>query len=187
VEISVQEKSERMKKQTEVKKMNTPDRIDLPIDELPVSYYNILADFGNLTEMAPPLHPATNKPIGPEDLKPLFPMELIRQEVSTQRYITIPDEVMDIYARYRPSPLFRARRLEKKLKTAAKIFYKYEGVSPPGSHKPNTAVPQAYYNAREGVENLVTETGAGQWGTALAYAGQFFRFKCRSLHGQGIL
>ncbi|MFW9993736.1 MAG: TrpB-like pyridoxal phosphate-dependent enzyme [Candidatus Odinarchaeota archaeon] len=155
--------------------MKNPNRIDLPQDELPTSYYNILADFKYLPKiMAPPLHPVTNKPVGPEDLKPLFPMELIKQEVSTQRYIPIPEEVLDIYRRYRPSPLYRAQRLEKALKTSAQIFYKYEGVSPPGSHKPNTAIAQAYYNAQEGVEKLVTETGAGQWGTALAYAGQYF-------------
>ncbi|MHA2294383.1 MAG: TrpB-like pyridoxal phosphate-dependent enzyme [Candidatus Hodarchaeales archaeon] len=155
--------------------MNIPSRIDLPLDEIPTSYYNILADFKYLPKaLAPPLHPATKKPVGPEDLKPLFPMELIKQEVSTQRFIPIPEEVLEVYRRYRPSPLYRAKRLEKELKTAAKIFYKYEGVSPPGSHKPNTAIAQAYYNAQEGVEKLITETGAGQWGTALAYAGQFF-------------
>ncbi len=124
--------------------------------------------------MAPPLHPATKEPIRPQDLEPLFAKELIRQEVSTERFIPIPDEVLDIYAKYRPTPIFRATRLEKALKTSAKIFYKFEGVSPPGSHKPNTAIAQAYYNAKEGVEKLVTETGAGQWGTALAYAGTFF-------------
>ncbi len=154
--------------------MKSLNRIDLPKEEIPTEYYNILADFGGLPPMAPPLHPATKKPIEPDDLAPLFPKELIRQETSTERFIPIPDEVLDIYLRYRPTPLFRARRLEKMLKTRAKIYYKFEGVSPPGSHKPNTAIAQAYYNAKEGTENLVTETGAGQWGTALAYAGMFF-------------
>ncbi|MFW9929959.1 MAG: TrpB-like pyridoxal phosphate-dependent enzyme [Candidatus Thorarchaeota archaeon] len=152
-----------------------PIRIDLTIDDLPRQYYNILADFDKIpSEFSPPLHPGTKQPVGPDDLAPLFPKELIRQEVSTERFIDIPEDVRDIYARYRPSPLFRARRLEEKLKTSAQIYYKYEGVSPPGSHKPNTAIAQAYYNAKEGTETLYTETGAGQWGTALAYAGQFF-------------
>ncbi|MHA1449125.1 MAG: TrpB-like pyridoxal phosphate-dependent enzyme [Candidatus Hodarchaeales archaeon] len=155
--------------------MKIPNRIDLQLDDMPTKYYNILADSSSMPKkMKPALHPVTKEPLAPDDLKALFPMELIRQEASTERYIPIPEEVLEIYRRYRPSPLYRAERLEKKLKTAAKIFYKYEGVSPPGSHKPNTAIAQAYYNAREGVEKLVTETGAGQWGTALAYAGQFF-------------
>ena len=155
--------------------MKIPNRIDLHLDEMPTSYYNILADSSFLSKkMKPPLHPATKEPLVPDDLKSLFPMELIRQEASTERFIPIPEEVLEVYRRYRPSPLYRAERMEKKLKTAAKIFYKFEGVSPPGSHKPNTAIAQAYYNAEEGVEKLVTETGAGQWGTALAYAGQFF-------------
>lgn len=124
--------------------------------------------------MAPPLHPATRDPVGPNDLAPLFPKELIRQEVSTERYIDIPEPVLDVYRRYRPSPLFRAKRLEEALDTRARIYYKFEGVSPPGSHKPNTAIAQAYYNMKEGVEKLYTETGAGQWGTALAYSGAFF-------------
>lgn len=157
--------------------MNDKDRIraDLTIDEIPKNYYNILSDFDKVPgQMAPPLHPGTKEPIGPKDLALLFPMELIKQEVSTERFIPIPEEVRNIYTRYRPSPLFRAKRLEEALKTSAKIFYKYEGNSPPGSHKPNTAIAQAYYNAKEGVEKLYTETGAGQWGTALAYAGRFF-------------
>lgn len=149
-------------------------RFDLTIDEMPKQYYNILSDFDKVPGFAPPLHPATLKPVGPDDLAPLFPKELIRQEVSQEKFIKIPDEVREIYARFRPTPLFRAHRLEEKLKTSAKIYYKYEGVSPAGSHKPNTAIAQAYYNAQEGVEKLYTETGAGQWGTALAYAGTFF-------------
>jgi tryptophan synthase beta chain len=158
-----------------IRKRNDTIRIDLNIDEIPKNYYNILSDFGRLkTQMAPPLHPGTKEPIGPKDLAPLFPLELIKQEVSTEANISIPAEIRDIYARYRPTPIFRAKRLEETLKTSAKIYYKYEGVSPPGSHKPNTAIAQAYYNAKEGVEKLYTETGAGQWGTALAYAGQFF-------------
>jgi tryptophan synthase beta chain len=137
--------------------------------DLPKSWYNIAADLP--TPPPPVLHPGTGKPIGPADLAPLFPMALIQQEVSTQREIEIPEPVRDIYRQWRPSPLFRARRLEKALDTPAKIYYKYEGVSPTGSHKPNTAVAQAYYNKAEGIKRLATETGAGQWGSSLAYAG----------------
>src|ERR671925_368079 len=140
--------------------------------DLPRQWYNIQADLP--TPLPPVLHPGTGQPIGPQDLAPLFPMELIKQEVSQERWIEIPDEVRDVLKLWRPSPLFRARRLEKALGTPAKIYYKYEGVSPSGSHKPNTAVPQAYYNKQEGVKRLVTETGAGQWGSALAMAGAFF-------------
>ena len=122
----------------------------------------------------PPLHPGTGKPIGPDDLAPLFPMALIAQEVSAEREIEIPEPVREVYKLWRPAPLFRARRLEKALDTPARIFYKYEGVSPPGSHKPNTAVPQAFYNREAGVRKLSTETGAGQWGSSLAFAGQLF-------------
>ncbi|MFW6149490.1 MAG: TrpB-like pyridoxal phosphate-dependent enzyme [Atribacterota bacterium] len=140
--------------------------------EMPQYWYNILAD---LPEPLPPvLHPGTKKAIQPEDLAPLFPMELIKQEMSTERYIEIPDEVRDIYRLWRPTTLFRARQLEKSLKTPAKIYYKYEGSSPPGSHKPNTAVAQAYYNKKEGINRITTETGAGQWGSALAFAGACF-------------
>jgi len=140
--------------------------------EIPQYWYNILAD---LPEPLPPvLHPGTKKPIQPEDLAPLFPLELIKQEMSTERYIEIPDEVRDIYRLWRPTTLFRARQLEKALKTPAKIYYKYEGTSPPGSHKPNTAVAQAYYNKKEGINRITTETGAGQWGSALAFAGACF-------------
>jgi len=120
--------------------------------------------------MLPPLHPGTKQPIGPEDLAPLFPMELIKQEVSQERWIEIPEEVLDVYKLWRPTPLFRAWNLEKMLDTPAKIYYKYEGVSPAGSHKPNTAVAQAFYNKAEGVKRLTTETGAGQWGSALSFA-----------------
>jgi len=124
------------------------------------------------------LHPGTHQPAGPEDFAPLFPMALIMQEVSQERYIDIPGGVLDVYRQWRPSPLFRAHRLEKALGTPARIYYKYEGVSPAGSHKPNTAVPQAYYNAQEGIKKLVTETGAGQWGTALAFACALYDMEC---------
>ncbi|MHA2225928.1 MAG: TrpB-like pyridoxal phosphate-dependent enzyme [Candidatus Hodarchaeales archaeon] len=157
--------------------MQMRHRIDLDLEEIPTKYLNIVADMNQIPgspPMNPPLHPGTKQPIGPPDLAPLFPMELIRQEVSGDPFISIPEEVLEIYRRYRPTPLFRAKRFEEALKTSSKIYYKYEGVSSPGSHKPNTAIAQAYYNAQEGVEKLVTETGAGQWGTALAYAGTFF-------------
>jgi tryptophan synthase beta chain len=150
------------------------DAVKIILDEkhLPKAWYNIQADLPK--PLPPPLHPATKQPIGPADLAPLFPMELIKQEVSTERYIPIPEEVREIYKLWRPTPLYRARRLEKAIGTPAKIYYKYEGVSPPGSHKPNTAVPQAYYNVKEGIRRIATETGAGQWGSALAFAGAFF-------------
>lgn len=147
-------------------------KITLEENEIPQSWYNIQADMQN--KPLPPLHPGTKEPIGPEDLAPLFPMELIKQEVSQERWIEIPDEVRDVYKMWRPTPLFRARNLEKLLDTPAKIYYKYEGVSPAGSHKPNTAVPQAYYNKMEGVKKITTETGAGQWGSALSFAAQMF-------------
>src|SRR5437588_2570248 len=141
-------------------------------DEMPRSWYNIVADLPN--PPAPVLHPGTHQPVGPADLAPLFPMALIMQEVSTERYIDIPEPIRQVYTQWRPSPLYRARRLEKALDTPARIYYKYEGVSPAGSHKPNTAVAQAFYNKEEGVKKLSTETGAGQWGSALAMAGAFF-------------
>lgn len=145
--------------------------------EMPTAWYNIAAD---LPAPPPPvLHPGTGQPIGPADLAPLFPMALIMQEVSTERFIEIPEEVQEVYRLWRPSPLFRAHRLEKALGTPARIFYKYEGGSPPGSHKPNTAVAQAYYNKKEGVKRLATETGAGQWGSALAMACSFFGLECK--------
>ena len=147
-------------------------KFNLDESELPTHWYNIAADLKN--PPAPPLHPATHEPIGPEALAPLFPMALIEQEVSTERYIAIPDEVLEIYKLWRPTPLFRAHRLERALDTPAHIYYKYEGVSPAGSHKPNTAVAQAYYNKQAGVRRLATETGAGQWGSALAMACNFF-------------
>jgi tryptophan synthase beta chain len=150
---------------------------NLPQSRIPEAWYNIVADLP--TPMAPPLHPGTLQPIGPDDLAPLFPTALILQEVSTERYIEIPGEVRQVYAQWRPSPLFRARRLEKALDTPAHIYYKYEGVSPAGSHKPNTAVPQAFYNKQEGTKRLATETGAGQWGSSLAMACQFFGLECK--------
>ena len=150
-------------------------KILLREDEIPKKWYNVLADFKN--PPPPVLHPQTLKPIGPQDLAPLFPMGLIEQEVSTQRWIDIPQEVLDIYTMWRPTPLYRAHRLEKALGTPAKIYYKWEGVSPPGSHKPNTAVAQAYSNKKEGIKRLCTETGAGQWGSALCFAGKLFGLK----------
>jgi tryptophan synthase beta chain len=150
------------------------DQVKYVLDEsdLPKFWYNIAADLPS----PPPavLHPGTLQPIGPDDLAPLFPMSLIMQEVSTEREIEIPQPVRDIYRQWRPSPLYRARRLEKALDTPAKIYYKYEGVSPAGSHKPNTAVPQAFYNKEAGVKKITTETGAGQWGSSLAFAGALF-------------
>jgi len=139
---------------------------------LPTRWYNIVADLPN--PPSPPLHPGTGQPLGPADLAPLFPMAVIGQEVSAERWIDIPEPVLDVYRTYRPSPLIRARRWERALGTPAHIYYKYEGVSPAGSHKVNTAVAQAYYNAQEGVRRITTETGAGQWGCALAYACQMF-------------
>lgn len=147
-------------------------KIYLTEKEMPTHWYNVQADMPN--KLLPPLNPGTGQPVGPEDLSVIFPMELIKQEVSQERYIEIPDEVRDIYKIWRPTPLFRATQLEKALDTPAKIFYKYEGVSPAGSHKPNTAIPQAYYNKKEGVKRITTETGAGQWGTALSFACQHF-------------
>src|SRR5947209_10137060 len=146
-------------------------------DEMPRSWYNIVADLPN--PPAPVLHPGTHQPVGPADLAPLFPMALIMQEVSTERYIDIPEPIRQVYTQWRPSPLYRARRLEKALDTPARIYYKYEGVSPAGSHKPNTAVAQAYYNKKEKVARLTTETGAGQWGSALAIACSFFGLQCK--------
>ena len=150
---------------------------NLPQSRIPQAWYNILPDLPE--PLAPPLHPGTLKPLGPDDLAPLFPMALILQEVSTDREIEIPEEVRQIYAQWRPSPLIRARRLEKALETPARIYYKYEGVSPAGSHKLNTAVPQAWYNKQEGVKHLSTETGAGQWGSALAMACAFLGLDCK--------
>ncbi len=152
------------------------NKILLTEKEIPENWYNIVADMPN--KPLPPLHPATHEPIGPEALAPLFPMGLIQQEVTPDRWVTIPDEVRSIYATWRPTPVYRAHRLEKMLDTPAKIYYKYEGVSPSGSHKPNTAVAQAYYNKAEGVKRITTETGAGQWGSALSYACNIFGIEC---------
>jgi tryptophan synthase beta chain len=149
----------------------------LPANRIPRAWYNIVADLPS--PPAPPLHPGTLQPLGPEDLAPIFPMNLIEQEVSREREIEIPGEVRDIYAQWRPSPLFRARRLEKALDTPAHIYYKYEGGSPAGSHKLNTAVAQAWYNREAGVHYLSTETGAGQWGSALSMACSFFGMECK--------
>jgi len=147
-------------------------KILLTENEMPRQWYNIMADMPN--KPLPPLNPATGKPVGPEDLSVIFPMELIRQEVSTERYIDIPEEVLDLYRTFRPSPLFRARNLEKALGTKSKIYYKYEGGNYSGSHKANTAIPQAYYNKMEGVRRITTETGAGQWGSAMSFACNHF-------------
>ncbi|MCC6168485.1 MAG: TrpB-like pyridoxal phosphate-dependent enzyme [Caldilineaceae bacterium] len=155
-------------------------KIVLSEQDMPTHWYNINADLPVAgIELPPPLHPGTKQPIGPADLAPLFPMALIMQEVSADRYIEIPDEVQQIYTLWRPSPLYRAHRWEQALDTPARIYYKYEGGSPAGSHKPNTAVPQAYYNKQEGVTRLSTETGAGQWGSALAFACQMFGIECK--------
>jgi len=152
--------------------MEKSRKIILSESEMPKQWYNILADMPN--KPMPPLHPGTGKPVGPEDLAAVFPMELIKQEVSTQQFIDIPDEVLDLYRTYRPSPMFRALSLEKALGTKSKIFYKYEGGNYSGSHKANTAIPQAYYNKMEGVRRITTETGAGQWGSAMSFACQYF-------------
>ena len=144
--------------------------------DIPRRWYNIVADMPN--KPMPPIHPATHQPIGPDALAPLFPMALIEQEVSSDTWIDIPEPIRQVYQQWRPTPLYRAHRLERALKTPARIFYKYEGVSPAGSHKPNTAVAQAYYNQREGISRITTETGAGQWGSALAYACQAFSLEC---------
>ncbi len=157
--------------------MTKARKIFLNESEMPRQWYNIVADMPN--KPLPPLHPGTKKPIGPEDLAAIFPMGLIQQEVATEKYIDIPDEVLDIYRIWRPTPLVRAHRLEKALDTPAKIYYKNESVSPPGSHKPNTAVAQAYYNYKEGVKKITTETGAGQWGSALAFACQYFNIELK--------
>src|SRR5919106_2741036 len=151
-------------------------KITLPEAELPTHWYNVTADLGNAP--SPPLHPGTMEPAGPGDLEPLFPMDLILQEVSEDRFIEIPEEVREVYAMWRPTPLYRARGLERHIGGPARIYYKYEGVSPVGSHKPNTAVAQAYYNAKSGVKKLSTETGAGQWGSALAFACSLFGLEC---------
>ncbi len=156
-------------------------KILLDESEMPTQWYNIIPDLP--TPPPPPLHPGTHEPIGPDDLAPLFPMALIMQEVSTDSYIDIPGGVLDVYKLWRPSPLFRARRLEQLLDTPARIYYKYEGVSPAGSHKPNTSVPQAFYNHQEGITKLTTETGAGQWGSSLAFATAQYGIECEVWQG----
>ncbi len=151
-------------------------KIILPEGELPTQWYNIVAD---LPSPPPPvLHPGTHEPVGPDDLAPLFPMDLILQEVSQDRFVDIPEEILEVYRMWRPSPLYRAHGLERLIGGPARIYYKYEGVSPVGSHKPNTAVAQAFYNAKAGVKKLSTETGAGQWGSALAFACAMFGMEC---------
>jgi len=152
-------------------------KVFLNESEMPRQWYNIVADLP--TPMSPPLHPGTGQPVGPDDLAPVFPMNLIEQEVSTERWIDIPEPVLDKLCLWRPSPLYRARNFEKLLDAPVKIYYKNEGVSPPGSHKPNTAVAQAYYNKVFGIKRLSTETGAGQWGSALSMACQMFGLECR--------
>src|ERR671916_372577 len=151
-------------------------KILLAESEMPTRWYNVVHDLP--TPPPPVLHPGTGQPVGPDDLAPLFPAALIEQEVTGAQYVEIPGEVLDVYRVWRPSPLFRAHRLEQALGTPARIYYKYEGVSPAGSHKPNTSVPQAYYNARAGIRKLTTETGAGQWGSALAHACAQFGLEC---------
>jgi tryptophan synthase beta chain len=155
------------------------DTIKYLLDEekIPKDWYNIVADLPRPPD--PVLHPGTMQPVGPQDLEPLFPMALIQQETTKERWVEIPEPIREVYRQWRPSPLYRARRLEQALDTPARIYYKYEGVSPAGSHKPNTAVPQAFYNKEAGVKRLTTETGAGQWGSALAFAGALFGLEVR--------
>lgn len=155
--------------------MVTKAKVILDEDVIPKAWYNIQADMPELPD--PPLNPQTKKPAKAEDFTPIFPMEIIRQEMTRDRWIAIPEEVREVYRLWRPTPLYRAKRLEERLKTPAKIYYKWEGVSPPGSHKPNTAVPQAYYNMKAGIERLATETGAGQWGSALSFGAMLFGVK----------
>src|SRR6478735_5812011 len=156
--------------------MSEHSKFLLADSQIPSAWVNVLPSLPE--PLDPPLHPATRSPLTPADLQPLFPMELIEQEFSPQPLVDIPGEVMDIYRLWRATPLYRARRLEKALDTPAHIYYKYEGTSPAGSHKPNTAVAQAYYNKRAGIKRLATETGAGQWGSALSLACQFFGLEC---------
>ncbi len=151
-------------------------KVSLSQDQMPQKWYNIQADLK--TPLDPPLHPGTGQPLTPPDLTPIFPMALIEQEVSQERYIAIPDEVLQVYAQWRPTPLMRARRLEQALGTPAKIYFKNESVSPAGSHKPNTAVPQAFYNMKSGIKRIATETGAGQWGSAMSLATNYFGLQC---------
>ncbi len=150
-------------------------KILLDENEMPTQWYNILSDI----KVEPPLNPATNEPMDPKDLEPIFAKELIKQEISSEKYIDIPKDILEIYALWRPSPLYRAHRLEKALGTPAKIYYKNESVSPAGSHKPNTAIAQAYYNMKEGTERITTETGAGQWGSSLSLCCNYFDMECK--------
>ena len=166
-----------MKGRCDIMAKNEARKIILNEQDIPRKWYNIMADMPN--PVKPPLNPATQKPIGPEDLAAVFPMNLIEQEVSTQRWIDIPEEILEKYLIWRPAPLYRAIALEKYLDTPARIYYKNEGVSPPGSHKPNTAVAQAYYNKEFGIKRITTETGAGQWGSALSYACNLFGLECK--------
>src|SRR5438094_4431156 len=155
--------------------MMEPTRFDLSQDRLPTAWFNIMPSLVQAgVQPLPPLHPGTKEPVTPDLLAPLFPEALIMQEVATDEWIDIPGGILDVYRLWRPSPLHRAVRLEKALQTPARIYYKYEGVSPAGSHKPNTAVAQAFYNKEAGVTKIATETGAGQWGSALAFAGALF-------------
>lgn len=154
------------------------NQFNLPPEDLPTAWFNLVPDLATVARPLPPLHPATREPVGPQDLAPLFPESLILQEVSTDQWIDIPGPVLDVYRLWRPTPLYRARRLEEALETPAHIYFKYEGTSPAGSHKPNTAVAQAYYNKEAGIKRLATETGAGQWGSALSMACAFFGLDC---------
>jgi tryptophan synthase beta chain len=158
--------------------MAEPVQFNLKPDDLPNAWFNIMPDLAKVTQPLPPLHPGTHEPVGPEDLAPLFPEALIMQEVSTDQWIDIPGPVLDVYRLWRPTPLYRARRLEEALQTPAHIYFKYEGTSYAGSHKPNTAIAQAYYNKEAGIRRLSTETGAGQWGSALSFACQVFDLEC---------
>ena len=156
--------------------MTTPLRFDLAQKDIPSQWYNLLADLPE--PMPPPLHPGTRQPVSLDDMTAIFPENIVRQEMCPDRFVDVPDEVRDIYALWRPTPLLRAVRLEKALQTPAHIYYKYEGVSPAGSHKPNSAIAQAYYNREAGTKRLVTETGAGQWGSSLALACKLFGLEC---------
>jgi tryptophan synthase beta chain len=166
-----------LKKENTLKEENVDRQIILSGKDIPKQWYNIQADMPN--PVPPPLNPATGQPITPDMLAPIFPMNIIEQEVSTERWIDIPDELIEKYLIWRPTPLYRAVYLEKFLQTPARIFFKNEGASPPGSHKPNTAIAQAYYNKAAGVKRLATETGAGQWGSALAFACSQFGIECK--------
>ncbi len=168
-----------------MKSNSIPNRIYLTEREIPKKWYNIVADLK--VKPLPPLDPQTNQPIGPDKLSAIFPQSLIEQEVSDKQFIKIPEEVLKVYLKWRPTPLVRARGLEALLETPAHIYYKNESVSPAGSHKPNTAIAQAYFNKVEGVKRLSTETGAGQWGSALAMACNYFQPGMQGIHGEDFL